>query len=141
MLFIPVLLAALTAILSLAQIMHLRQLAYQAADLAALAGVQCLDLERLAVGQLELEPESAITSALAYASRNLAAAGLDASGPIIDVRVLSPTEDGLPDPITGKIHQYPTVCVTVSFQGSFRFGPVAWTQVIRAHADASVVPR
>ena len=140
-LFIPVLLAALTAILSLGHIKHLRQVAYQAADLGALAGVQCLDLDELAAGRLQLLPAEAAAQAADYARANLAGACVSPVDVAVDVSVLNPAGDSLTDPVTGRVHLYPTVCVTVSFPSSFRFGPVRWTQVIRAHADASVVPR
>jgi hypothetical protein len=140
-LFLPVLLAALSAVLGLGHIMHLRQVAYQAADLGALAGVQCLDLDELAAGRLQLLPAEAAAQAADYARLNLAVVSVSPADVAVDVSVLNPAGDSLTDPVTGKGHPYSTVCVTVSFPSLFRFGPVSWTQVIRAHADASVVPR
>jgi Flp pilus assembly protein TadG len=135
-LFIPVLLAALGLLAGLGAALHTRQLASIAADLGALAGAQCLDLERLASGQLIIVAEHARAAAVDYATRNLP--GRVAA---VEVTVMNPALGAGADPWSGRVHSHATVCVVVRLPARFRLGPIRWEHVIHAHADASVVPR
>jgi Flp pilus assembly protein TadG len=138
--FLPVLLAALAALAGLGHAAFWRQRAFQAADLAALAAVQCLDLTELAAGRIALLPDEAASAAVSYAHANI---GEMSPQPEITVTVLNAAADGhgLTDPVTGRLHEHATVCVLLEISVRFRFGPVAWVQVIRAHADAAIIPR
>ncbi|MDP2871754.1 MAG: hypothetical protein Q8P31_04370 [Bacillota bacterium] len=141
-LFLPALLAVMAALFSLGQVVWYRHIAYQAADLGALAGVQALDLDQLAQGKLHLLTGEATARASEYAWENIVLAlgplppGLD-----VQVHVINPAGADASDPITGRVIEYPTVCVVLRFPVNLRVGPVQWTQDINAHADASVVPR
>lgn len=142
-LFLPVLAAALVALTCLGQAVWLRHIAFQAVDLGALAGAQALDLEQLAAGIVRLLPDEARTEATKYVRANISTAigvtnlaGLD-----IQVRVVNPDGPDSSDPVTGRLLIHPTVCVVAQFPYRFRVGPVHWEQLVRAHADASVVPR
>lgn len=142
-LFLPVLVAGIAALSSLGQVIWLRNLAYQAADMGALAGVQALDLEQLADGRVYLLADEAGARAIEYARANIAAAlGVSALADLeVQVRVINPGGPAASDPVTGRAIIYPTVCVVLRFPRLFRVGPVRWVQHISAHADASVVPR
>jgi hypothetical protein len=142
-LFLPVLAGALIAMASLGRVVWLHHVAYQAADLGALAGVQELDLERLAVGVVRLLPDEARSEAERYSRANLVAAigAQDIEDLAIEVRVINPDSSGSLDPETGRALEHPTVCVVIRFGCLFRAGAFRWEQTIRAHADASVVPR
>lgn len=136
MLFMPVLLVVLALLAGLGHAMHVRQIAAIAADMGALAGVQCLDLAQLASGHLVLAPEGARAAAQEYVAKNLPGAT-----PVVEVTILNPATGSGLDPLTGRVHAYATVCVVVRVWAHFRLGPVSWQQEIVAHADASVVPR
>jgi Flp pilus assembly protein TadG len=141
-LFLPALLATMTALLSLGQGVWYRNLAYQAADLGALAGVQAVDLDQLALGKVRLVTDEARNRATEYARANIALSHAPAlPALVIQVEVINPSGAETRDPVTGRLLEYPTVCVALRFPVSFRVGPLAWVQNITAHADASVVPR
>jgi hypothetical protein len=124
------------------QVLYCRQMAYRAADLAALAAVQSLDLGALAEGVLRIVPEEASTVASGYARANLPDLSRGTGSDLqVEVEVLNPDPQGKHDPVTGQLHGYATVCVRLRFTVPLRLGPLAWRQSIAAHADASVVPR
>jgi Flp pilus assembly protein TadG len=141
-LFLPPLLAALLASVSIGQVITARHLAGHAADLGALAGVQELDLDALARGELVLIPAEARSRATEYARANLHRMFPELDpGPEVYAEVLNPTEGGSIDPLTGRVHLWPTVCVTVVLSVPVGIGPLSAEIPVRAHADASAVPR
>jgi Flp pilus assembly protein TadG len=73
-LFLPVLLTCLYATCGLGALLLARARAQTAADLAALAAAQDVDLERLQEGERRLRPEDAARDAVAWARANLDAA-------------------------------------------------------------------
>lgn len=140
--FLPVLLAVLGTLWGLSQVILMRHAAWTAADLGALAGAQCLDLDRLARGELYLLADQARAHAEAYVRGNLAAGGVAGwEEAEVQVAVLNPDEGDGRDPVTGRRHPHATVCVRVSFPIRVRLGPVRWEIAVTAHAAASVVPR
>lgn len=137
--FLPVLLAAMAALAGLGHANFWRQRAHQAADLGALAGVQSLDFDQLAQGVVYLLVEQAMSVAEETARANLTGGSPDAV--TVNVTVLNTADGPATDPVTGRIHEHPTVCVQLTVTVQFRLGPVVWTQAMTAHADAAVVPR
>jgi len=132
----------MAALFSLGQVIWYRHIAYQAADLGALAGVQALDLDQLAQGRLHLLAGEASAKALEYARENiLLNLGSLSQGLDVQVHVINPEGAAASDPITGRVINHPTVCVVLRLPVTLRAGVVYWTQEINAHADASVVPR
>jgi hypothetical protein len=140
-LFLPVMLAALAGILGLGHTVVLRYRLSQAADLAALAAVQCLDRAALADGELILLAASAESTAVEYVAANLAAGGGPPAGLEVDVTCHNAGDHGHPDRVTGKRHRYTTVCVTVRCRLAIAVGPLRLEQEFFGHADASAVPR
>lgn len=140
-LFMPVMLAALAASVGLGQALVVRYRISQAADLAALAAIQCLDLDRMSHGKLVLLAADAVAVAEEYASRNLATVGFVPDEVDIEVDCHNAGEGIRRDAVTGKVHEYTTVCVTVRCQVPIALGPFRIVQSFAAHADASAVPR
>ncbi len=145
-LFLPVLVAALGMVADLGVLLVARRAAYAAADMAALAAVQEVDLESLGQGTIVLNTQPAEAAAEEWVRSNLAAAftvwpaGFQ---PAIKVRVYnaSPSDPAFHSG-TAKVLDYPTVCVTLQVPVSlpFHLGRT-WVVMLPAHADASVVPR
>ena len=140
-LFLPVMLAALAGMLSLGDSVVLRYRMTQAADLAALAAVQCLDREALANGELVLLAASAESVAIEYVTANLASTSALPADLEIEVNCHDAGEHTPLDRVTGKRHRYTTVCVAVRCRLKIVVGPVRLEQEFLAHADASAVPR
>lgn len=139
-LFMPVLLTALAATAGLSQMLLMRYRMSQAADLAALAAIQCLDRDQLATGHLVLLTDVATSVAHEYVVANLG----DCIGSLMDLAIEVDCHDdneGGMDRVTGRRHDYTTVCVDVRCSTRIGFGPVSITVPLRGHADASAVPR
>ena len=113
----------------------------QAADLAALAAVQCLDREALADGQLVLLATDAESVAIEYVTTNLASTSALPADLQVEVNCHNAGEHAPLDRVTGKKHRYTTVCVAVRCKLEIAVGPVRLAQAFLAHADASAVPR
>lgn len=122
-----------------------RTVAQSAADLAALAAVQEIDLDRLASGERWLVAHLAIDRAEDVARDNLARGGesLGAQGAVVRVRVFNVREGETErHPGDGRLLRDPTVCVTVETTPRLAFlSGVRKPETIAAHADASVVAR
>ncbi|HCC33261.1 MAG TPA: hypothetical protein DEQ28_05075 [Clostridiales bacterium] len=143
-LLLPILLLSLALVVDAGLVFLARQRAQGAADMAALAACQELDLESLARGELVLDEVRARAAASAYAISNLAAGFPEielAREAIIRVQVHNPTLQAPDwDRITGRELVHPTVCVVIELRVPLRLlrihGGGIW---IRVHADASVV--
>jgi uncharacterized membrane protein len=143
-LFLPVLLLCLYATCGVGATLLGRARAQAAADLAALAAAQNVDLERLAQGERRLDPESAMRDAAAWARANLdAARRLFAAGvaPVITVDVYNPLPgEPMRHRRSGRELTDPTVAVTVRLRAAPAAGPLT-AHDIEATADASVLER
>ncbi len=140
-LFLPVLLAALASLAGLGDALLLRHRVGQAADFGALAAIQCLDYERLAQGVIQISEGQAASSARQYVQANLGPGEDHPGGVNIEVEVFNPDETARRDSVTGKRHEYATVCVRVTLGHEFRLGPLRLAYSVFGHADASAVPR
>jgi len=109
-----------------------------AADGGALAGVQEIDLDRLALGECRIVPEPAITVARLYAfdnlSRSLAPEHLASC--MVTARAFNPGEPGWHGP--PQVVLNPTVCVEVCLP--IQFPVTRMWRMLRVHADASLMP-
>jgi hypothetical protein len=139
---LPLLLAALLASISIGEAIVFRHLVGHAADLGALAAVQELDMDALARGELVLLPEEARSRAAEYVLANLHLMFPNqAQAFSVSTEVINPSQGGATDPVTGRIHKWPTVCVLVQTSLPVGIGPLSADIPIKAHADASAVPR
>jgi len=143
-LLLPVILLSLALVADVGLLLLARQRAQGAADIAALAASQEVQLPLLARGEVALDEASARARAAEYVTLNLTAAfpGMHlARDAIVEVHVYNPTP-GQPerDRVTGREILHPTVCVVIEFRVPMWFlrvsGGGVWIQV---HADASVV--
>lgn len=141
-LFLPALVVSFLGVVALGEMILARHLVSCAADLGALAGIQALDTELLAQGRLVLIPGEARKRAREYALANLGSMfpGLESKAQV-DVTVIDTEDGGIADPVSGKIHSWPTVCVLISLELPVAVGPLRVRVCVRAHADASAVPR
>jgi Flp pilus assembly protein TadG len=143
-LLLPVILLSLGLVVDVGLVFVARQRAQGAADMAALAACQELDLQSLAAGELVLDVGRARAYAAAYAMNNLAASfpGMELEeDAMVGVWVYNPTPQAPDrDRITGRELIHPTVCVVIELRVPLRLLRVSGAGVwIRVHADASVV--
>ena len=143
-LLLPVILLSLALVVDVGLVFLARQRAQAAADMAALAACQEVQLPLLTQGELALDEASARTKAMEYAGKNLAAAfpGMDLAGvAIVHVQIHNPTPQAPDrDRITGRELVHPTVCVVIELRVPLRILRVSRDGIlIRVHADASVV--
>lgn len=143
---LPAMLIATALAIDIGMVAWARAAAQAAADLAALAAVQEIDLDLLAQGKRRLIEDIAVDRAHAVVRDNIARSG-PALGPAsqvaITVLVLNPGEDGaVTHPRDGKRLSDPTVCVTVETRTWLPLlSAMGHGLVVGAHADASVVER
>ncbi len=142
---LPVMILAAGLVIDAANVVWARAAAQSAADLAALAAVQELDLDRLARGERWLTEHLAVARAREVAVDNLSRAGeaLGAGNAGIRVRVYNVRQgETVVHQDDGRPLGDPTVCVTLELRARLPFlSAVNAPVVIRAHADASVVER
>ncbi|MCL4368043.1 MAG: pilus assembly protein TadG-related protein [Actinobacteria bacterium] len=142
--FLPVLVLAAGLVMDLGAVFVTRHVAYAAADLAALAAVQDVDLDRLAEGELCIVEGEARRDATRYALENLRASlrRVDIDGRArIEVEVYNP-EPGHPlrHRETGRLLRTPTVSVRISVPMRTYFVTFLVREVrVAVRADASVV--
>lgn len=142
-LFLPLTVLLLGLVVDLGLLFSTRLTMLAAADLGALAGVQEVNLERLAKGQLWLEEETASAEATKVTLDNLNQNPV--LGPVGEIKVKTinaDTKNPLPHPVTGRLLTDPTVTVQVKVF----FRPPFLSQVfpeipIQVHADASLLER
>lgn len=140
---LPLLIMLAGSVIDIGMLFCANSLAYAAADMAALAAVQDLDLQMLAEGKRQIMPDAARRDAEAFLATNILKnwPGLAPEDIAVAVTVYN-VEGGGDDrhAFNGRHLSDPTVCVRVSFPVKLRFiSAFAGTVSARAHADASVV--
>ncbi|MDI3317462.1 MAG: pilus assembly protein [Bacillota bacterium] len=137
---LPAFLLVLALVADVGRFFVLHSLAQSAADLGALAGVQELDLERLAEGERRLRTWEAEAAARAVADANAREA---LAGDRYDLESLAINADaGAPrrHPWSGRLLRDPTVSVRIRVRAHSFF--LAGREVpIRVQGDASVMER
>ncbi|HAI20574.1 MAG TPA: hypothetical protein DCM14_01520 [Clostridiales bacterium UBA8153] len=146
-LFLPGLIGVLALVVDLGLLLHARTALQASADLAALAGVQELDLEALAQGTPRLLTEPARAAAESYAAINvLHQLGGEARAVLrmtVEVYNASPTEP-LVHLRTGRVLEVPTVSVQLQLPLRLVLAPRLlgrFDYLVETHADAAVVRR
>lgn len=142
-LFLPVLLLSTGLVTDLGLLFVSRNLAYQAAELGALAGAQDVDLNALGQGRLVLLESRAADDASSYAWRNLTRSfprlDLSQSGRVAVEVYNASTASPARHRQTGRLLVDPTVSVTVELSVPLYFlRPLRSKADLRVHADASV---
>lgn len=141
-LFLPLVILLLALAADAGTLLAARGTAYAVADVAALAGVQELDLDLLAQGERHILSGPAESQAHAVALRNLAENGLKditrVEVTVINASARSPRYH----PWTGRLLTDPTVAVGIQIDMPLHFPSAAWRRArVAARADASVLPR
>jgi len=139
----PLLIILAGLVIDIGTLFCANSLAYAAADMAALAAVQDLDLQMLAEGKRQIMPDAATRDAEAFLAANILKnwPGLAPEDIAVAVTVYN-VESGGADrhAFNGRHLSDPTVCVRVTFPVKLRFiSAFSGTVSARAHADASVV--
>lgn len=139
--FIPVLVAVMALVLETGRLFVLARWAQAAADLGALAGVQEVDLERLADGERYVDEERARLAAERITRDNLRDLGGVVGSSHVQVYVINVAGGPTTHPRTGRLIRDPTVSVWVEVSAPVHL--VWWTREVHlaAHADASVVEK
>ncbi|MGE5485159.1 MAG: pilus assembly protein TadG-related protein [Ignavibacteriales bacterium] len=142
---VPAMILAAGLVVDAGAVIWAKAVAQSAADLAALAAVQEIDLDRLASGERWLVEPDAMKRAVDVARDNLARGGgaLGAESAVVRVRVFNMSEGETERHHgDGRLLRDPTVCVTVEVRPRLVFlSPLKKPETITAHADASVVAR
>jgi uncharacterized membrane protein len=144
--YLPILLLITAMVIDVGLLIVSRNKLQAAADFAALAGAQNLDLEALQDGVIVLSESSARADAIRWARentfRNLHTT-LDESNLHVYVRVYNASDNlSLFDNHTGRKLRDPTVCVVIEAVHQFHFiHGVFGEQRIKVHADASVLTK
>jgi len=146
-LFLPGLVGVLALVVDLGLLLQARTALQASADLAALAGVQELDLVALAQGTPRLLPEAARAVAESYAGANvLHQLGNEARGVLrvtVEVYNASPAQP-LIHLHTGRVLEVPTVSVRLQLPVRLVLAPRLLGRsdyLVETHADAAVVRR
>ncbi len=141
---LPVLVLAFAFVADGGGVLLRRSLAFAVADVAALAGVQELDLERLIQGDRWIIPDAATTRATEVAEAALWENGIGSSDRVVRVRVINASQVApRKHPVTGRTLRDPTVSVEVKLRVPLNLtnangGAGVW---VTGQADASVLPR
>ncbi len=134
----PLFMIILAYVCDVAWLSYARGIVQAAADAGVLAGVQEIDFERLAEGEVWIDEEPATYASLEYLNTNLVR-GL-ARGQIISLeRSLQVYNTGNRDLHGHPQISHPTVCLRV--QAGVRLPVTALRYTIEVHSDASIVPR
>ena len=144
---LPLLIVVMALVIDVGVLVWYRFALINTADLAALAGVQELDLNALAQGEPRLIPEAARATVIDYARCNLQAKlGNQALQELeiqVDIYNGSPT-----DPVIhagcGRQLIHPTICLRISMPVKLVFISKVLGQeqfVVRTHTDAAAVWR
>jgi len=146
LLSLPLLILLLALAADAGALFAARGLAHASADLAALAGVQELDLERLAAGERFIMPGAAAAWARQVALANLEGniPRLPGAGaaPRVEVLVVNASPASpRQHPWTGRPLYDPTVAVRVAVPVPLAFSGPGRSLWVTARADASVLPR
>ena len=143
LLFLPCLLAAAALVIDVGALLLARAQLAAAADMGALAGVQDLDYELLARGQIVILESEAVADAVSWVRANLAGRAFlveEAISVRVSVRNM-PRGGGATCPVTGRTLLQPTVCVLIQAVVRPPFLPASGWVTMSVHADASVVGR
>ena len=145
-LVLPVLLASSAFAVDVGLMAWLRGTAQAAADLGALAGVQEIDVVRLARGERWINEGAAMARAKEVALENLTrnVKTLDPSREVVvKTRVFNlPDGEAAVHPGNGRVLKDPTVCVTIEVSTRLPFLSLVRRNVaVVVHADASVVQK
>lgn len=146
-LFLPGLVGILALVVDLGLLLQARTALQASADLAALAGVQELDLEALAQGAPRLLPEAAREAAKSYAGANvLHQLGSEARAVLrVTVEVYNASSaEPLVHLYTGRMLEVPTVSVRLQLPVRLVLAPRLLGRsdyLVETHADAAVVRR
>lgn len=142
-LFLPLSFLLLALAADAGALLAARGLVHAAADLAALGGVQEIDLERLAAaGERVLRPEAAErareVAAAILAGNRLGGPGSRVTAAVLDASPSHPRRH----PWSGRLLRDPTLAVRVGAPVPLAFsGPAHRSAWVEALADASVLPR
>lgn len=142
-LFLPCLLASLALALDVGALLVARAQMRAAADMGALAGVQDLDYDLLAQGLIVIRSADAVRDAREWVLANLEGRAFIEPGTVrVVVAVLNTEGAGAVScPVTGRLLEWPTVCVKVEAMARLPFLPALGLVKVSIHADASVVGR
>lgn len=134
----PLFIIILAYVCDVAWLSYARGIMQTAADAGVLAGVQEIDFNRLAQGEVWINEELASRASVEYLNANLVG-GL-ARGQIVALeRSLHVFNTGDSD-LHGHPHiSHPTVCLRV--QAGVRLPVTGLRYTIEVHSDASIVPR
>ncbi len=141
-LWLPVLLAVVSLVVNLGNLLVDRARLQASADLAALAAVQSVDWDAMAEGDVRLVEELADLEARDYSMANVQSL-MDVDPEEIFVWIVNAsTDDPTPHPVTGGTLEHPTVILRLRAPGpggllTAAFGGVS----MEAEADASIRPR
>lgn len=144
--FLPCLAAGVALVVDAGTLFVARSDLQAAADMGALAGVQDLDYDLLAGGDVVIKEADALRDAGAWVTANLTGRVFIDPASLRVVVAVRNTGAGVwgsvvTCPVTGRVLEYPTVCVSVTADVRLPFfswfGPVT----VSVHADASVVGR
>jgi len=142
---LPAMILAAGLVTDAGMVIWVKACAQSAADLAALAAVQEIDLDKLALGERWLVEPIALERAVSVARDNLARGGeaLDADNAVVRVLVFNMKEgETVFHPGDRRPLRDPTVCVTIEVKARLPFlSPIKVLGAVFAHADASVVER
>lgn len=141
--FLPLVVIVLALAADAGILLAARGTVYAVADVAALAGAQELDLDRLARGEQYILPARGSFHARSVAWRNLAANGLLRGNTRVEAAVINASpRSPRPHPWNGLLLTDPTVVVGIRVGVPSHFLSGVWRKVpVMAHADASVLPR
>lgn len=142
-LFLPCLLAAAALVLDVGALLLARAEMRAAADMGALAGVQDLDFDRLARGEIVIREAEAAADAESWVRANLAGKSFVEPGTVVTAVAVRNTwlRGGVACPVTGRALADPTVCVRIRARVKLPFLASLGTVTVSVHADASVVGR
>lgn len=142
-LFLPITLLLLGLAVDAGALLAARGTAHAIADVAALAGVQELDLERLARGERYIMPGPAVLQARTFTLRNLAENGLLTGNVRVEAEVINASARApRTHPWTGRLVSDPTLAVAIRLDVPLHFPLSARGRAhVVARADASVLPR
>lgn len=140
---LPIYIIALGLVADAGYLFTIRSLVSAIADAAALAGVQELDLERLAAGERYIRPTEARLASFTVAMENLHRAFPASADPgHVRIEVMNASRaQPVRHPVTGRLLGDPTVFVEVEVLVPLRFTPLGPPVRVTGRADASVLPR
>lgn len=140
---LPLLIICLSLVVDVGRWFVRKSAAVAIADMAALAGVQELDLERLAGGERYLLVDQARSRAIETAVVNLERNSLAGSIKGLRAEVLNASENRpLRHPVSGRVVVDPTVFVEIRLGGPRTMVPLIGAAAeVSGRADASVLPR